>query len=145
LADSPHTPPAGLRAIAAFEALKGAVVLLVGFGSLSFLGRDAERLAEHLVNRLHLNPASHYPHIFIRAMADVNNRRLWMIAGFSALYATIRFLEAYGLYIPIEIYEISQRTSWLKISALVINLLVVGYMVYLLAQKQRRPVKKADT
>lgn len=148
---SPHK---GLRAIALFEALKGGLVLAVGFGFLSFLGRDAEVFAEHLVNRLHLNPAHHYPQVFIHAMADLTNTRLWLIAGFSAVYASVRFIEAYGLwrerrwaewlaalsagvYVPVEIYELAQRASWLKFGALGLNLAVVGYMVYLLTESRR--------
>lgn len=145
----------GLRAIAVFEALKGVVVLIVGFGLLSFLGRDAEVFAEHLVNRLHLNPAHHYPSIFIQAMGDLTNTRLWLIAGFAALYAGVRFAEAYGLwherrwaewfaalsggiYIPAEIYELMLRVTWFRITALVINVVVVGYMVWLLTENRRR-------
>lgn len=129
-------------------------MLAVGFGFLSFLGRDAEVFAERLVSRLHLNPAHHYPQVFIRAMADLTNTRLWLIAGFSALYASVRFIEAYGLwrerrwaewlaalsaglYVPVEIYELAQRASWLKFGALGLNLAVVGYMVYLLTESRR--------
>jgi len=145
----------GLRAIAIFEALKGAIVLAVGFGLLSFLGRDAEVFAGHLVSRLHLNPANHYPQVFIQAMGDLTNTRLWLIAGFSALYAGVRFAEAYGLwherrwaewfaalsgaiYIPAEIYELMHRVTWLKVTALVINVIVVAYMVWLLTESQRK-------
>jgi uncharacterized membrane protein (DUF2068 family) len=145
----------GLRAIALVEALKGAVVLLVGFGFLSFLGRHGEVFAEHLVNRLHLNPAHHYPHIFIKAMAELTNTRLWLIAGFAALYATVRFVEAYGLwrgrrwaewlaalsagiYVPVELYELAHHATWIKFVALLINLVVVGYMVWLLTETRRR-------
>ncbi len=145
----------GLRAIAIFEALKGGVVLVVGFGLLSFLSRDAEVFAERLVNRLHLDPANHYPQIFIQAMGDLTNTRLWLIAGFAALYAGVRFAEAYGLwherrwaewfaalsgavYIPVELYELAQRITWLKITALVVNVIVVGYMVWLLTENRRK-------
>ncbi|WP_438479623.1 DUF2127 domain-containing protein [Oleiharenicola lentus] len=151
----------GLRAVAAFEALKGAVVLLIGFGSLSFLGRSGEHFAEHLISRLHLNPASHYPHIFIQLMTDVDNQRLWLFAGFAALYSSIRFAEAYGLwharrwaewlaalsgavYVPIELYEIFHRASWLKFGALIANLAIVAYMVYLLAQRKKTSAKKSS-
>jgi uncharacterized membrane protein (DUF2068 family) len=137
------------------EALKGGVVFIVGFGLLSFLGRDAEVFAEHLVNRLHLNPAHHYPQIFIHTMADLTNTHLWLIAGFSALYAAVRFAEAYGLwherrwaewfaalsgsvYIPIELYELAQRITWLRATALVLNVVIVGYMVWLLTESRRR-------
>ena len=145
----------GLRAIAVFEALKGVIVLLAGFGLLSFLGRDTEALAERLVSRLHLNPAHHYPQIFIQAMTDVNNTGLWLMAGFAAGYAAIRFAEAYGLwherrwaewlaalsgavYVPAELYEINRHATALKFTALIVNLIVVAYMVWLLTESQRK-------
>ncbi len=147
--------PKGLRAIALSEALKGGLVLAVGFGCLSFLSRNAEVLAEQLVSRLHLNPAHHYPQVFIHAMADLTDTRLWLIAGFSALYACVRFIEAYGLwrerrwaewlaalsaglYVPVEVYELAHGVSWLKIGALVLNLAVVGYMAHLLTESRHR-------
>ena len=144
-----------LRPIAIFEAFKGAIVLIAGFGLLSFLGRDAEVLAGQLVGRLHLNPAHHYPHVFIQAMAAVTDSRLWLLAGFAAVYAGVRFAEAYGLwhelrwaewfaalsgaiYIPAEIYELVQHITWLRITALVINVVVVCYIVWLLTENRRR-------
>jgi len=145
----------GLRAIAIFEALKGAIVLVIGFGLLSFLGRDAEDFAEHLVNRLHLNPAHHYPQIFIQAMGNVTDTGLWLLAGLAALYSAVRFFEAYGLwyqrrwaewlaalggavYVPVEVYEIMHRASLLKFGALLVNLIIVAYMVWLLTENRRR-------
>ncbi len=149
-----HPHHQGLRSIALFEALKGAIVLAVGFGLLSFLGQNMERFAEHLVNRLHLNPAHHYPQVFIHAMADVTNAGLWIIAGFATLYAGLRFVEAYGLwhgrrwaewlaalsgavYVPIEIYELAHHASWLKAGALIVNLAIVAYMAWLLTEHRR--------
>lgn len=157
---APHAHHKGLRTIALLEAAKGAIVLVIGFGLLSFLGRDADAFAEHLVNRLHLNPAHHYPHVFIQAMADVTDSGLWMLAGLAAVYSIVRFVEAYGLwyhrrwaewlaalsggvYVPVEIYEIAHRASWLKIGALVVNLAIVAYMVWLLTEN-RRLARQAD-
>ena len=145
----------GLRAVALFEALKGIVVLVAGFGMLSLLGRDAAALAERLIHRLHLDPAGHYSHIFLIMMGDVTNQRLWLIAGFATLYSTIRFAEAYGLwherrwaewfaalsgavYIPIELYELILKVTWLRFATLAVNLLIVGYMVWLLTERRRQ-------
>src|SRR3954468_8269397 len=85
-----------LRPIAIFEAFKGAVVLLAGFGLLSFLGRDNEEFAEKIIRHLQLNPAKHYSQIFITAMSQLNDSHLVALAGFAALYSIIRFAEAYG-------------------------------------------------
>ena len=157
----PNSTQKALRSIAAFEAVKGALVVvavIAGFGALRFLGRDAQQLAEQLVRWVHLDPANHYAKLFILWMAEVTNTRLWLYAGFAALYATVRFVEAYGLwherrwaewfaalsgaiYVPFELYELIHRASWLKFATLVLNLIVVAYMVWLLTESQRRRLK----
>ena len=150
-----HPHQKGLRAVAVFEAFKGGIVLLAGFGLLAILGQDAQQFAERLVQRSHLNPAHHYPQIFIQAMANLNDTRLWLLAGLAALYALLRFAEAYGLwherrwaewfaafsggvYVPVEIYELVHRVTWLRFTALTLNLAVVAYMVWLLTESRRR-------
>jgi uncharacterized membrane protein (DUF2068 family) len=149
-----HPHQKGLRAVAVFEAFKGAIVLLAGFGLLTILGKDTQQFAERLVQRSHLNPAHHYPQIFIQAMANLNDTRLWLLAGLAALYALMRFIEAYGLwherrwaewfaalsggiYVPVEIYELAQHATWLRFTALALNLAVVAYMVWLLTESRR--------
>jgi uncharacterized membrane protein (DUF2068 family) len=144
----------GLQLVAAFEAFKGAIVLIAGFGLLAFLGQDVERLAEQLVHRTHLNPAHHYPRIFLALMSHVTNAQLWLLAGLAALYAAVRFTEAYGLwkarrwaewfaalsggvYVPIEVYELVQRVTWVRVTVLVLNLAIVAYMVWLLSESRR--------
>jgi uncharacterized membrane protein (DUF2068 family) len=138
-----------------FEAFKGAVVLVLGYGMLSFLGRDTEQLAERLLLRMHLDPANHYPQIFIRTMSEVTDTRLWLMAGFATLYALVRFVEAFGLwrerrwaewfaafsggvYHPIEGYELVRHHTWVHFAALLVNLIIVAYMVWLLTETNRR-------
>ncbi len=150
----------GLRLIAFLEALKGVAVLIAGFGLLTFLGQDTEAYAEQLVNRLHLNPARHYPQVFIHAMAEVTNTRLWLMAGFAGFYAAVRLTEAYGLwrarpwaewlaaissgiYVPIELYELIRHATWLKFGTLVVNLAVVAYLVWVLRESRREKAARA--
>jgi uncharacterized membrane protein (DUF2068 family) len=138
-----------------FEAFKGAIVLIAGCGLLGFLDRDNEVFAEQLIRHLHLDPAQHYAQLFIMTMAQQTDSQLMALAGFAAIYAAVRFTEAYGLwyerrwaewlaalsggvYLPIEIYEIVHRATWIKCAALMLNVIVVAYMVWLLSQTQRR-------
>lgn len=142
-----------VRAVALFEAAKGTLVLLTGFGALSLVHHDAQRFAEQLVGHLHLNPAKHYPRIFIDTAANLTDTRLWRLAILAATYGLIRFVEAYGLwlgrrwaewfaavsggiYIPFEIYELLQRVTWLAFGALVVNALIVGLMIHTLIRVQ---------
>ena len=147
-----------LRPIAVFEALKGAIVLIAGFGLLSFLDRHNEVFAEQIIRHLHLNPAHHYPHIFITAMAQLENSHLLAFAGLAALYSVVRFVEAYGLwnerrwaewlaalsggiYIPFEIFELVKHVTWLRLTALGLNVVIVSYLAWLLVETRRRRVK----
>ncbi len=67
------TSSSGIRIVAAFEAAKGVLVLLVGFGLLALVHHDAQAMAEQLVERFHLNPASRYPrnNVFPGSLEDV--------------------------------------------------------------------------
>ncbi len=89
---------AGLRSVALFEAAKGTLVILAGFGMVSIVHRNSQQLAEHLVRHLHLNPAKHYPHIFIDAAGRLDDVHIWLLAGGAFLYSLVRFIEAYGLW-----------------------------------------------
>lgn len=60
------SPQLGLKSIAMFEAAKGALVILAGIGLVALLHRDAQALAEAIVSRFHINPASRYPTISCR-------------------------------------------------------------------------------
>jgi uncharacterized membrane protein (DUF2068 family) len=136
-----------LRTVAVFEAAKGLLVLTVGFGLFSLLHHDIQALAEQLVTHFHLDPAGHYPHIFIELAAQVNDGRLWMLSGFALLYTIVRLVEAYGLwharswaewlaalsggiYIPFELREVWHRPGLITAATLAVNVLIVLFMIY---------------
>jgi uncharacterized membrane protein (DUF2068 family) len=150
-----------VRAVALFEAAKGTLVVLSGFGALTLVHHDAQRFAEQLVGHLHLNPAKHYPQIFIDAAANLTETRLLVLAALAAAYGLVRFIEAYGLwygrrwaewfaavsgavYIPFELYELVQRASWLSLGALLANVLVAGLMVNALYRVQSAGNARAE-
>jgi len=142
-----RSPNAGLRIVALFEGAKGVLVLAAGFGLLSLIHDDVQGMAEELVRHFHLNPASAYPRIFLQAVAALNSQRLWLLAVAALLYASLRLVEAYGLwrtqqwakyfgvitggiYVPIEIYELFQGVTWTKVLILAVNVAVVGYLAW---------------
>jgi len=147
--------PRGEQLVAVFEALKGLLVLLVGFGLLSVVNQDLAQVAEELVGHFHLNPASHYPRIFLELALRASDLRLWVLALFAFAYASLRMAEAYGLwrgrrwaewlavasgalYVPIEIYELFSCLSWIKAATLTANLVIVAYMTCVLWRSRRR-------
>lgn len=143
--------PKGVGIVAVVEASKGLLVLLAGLGLLALVHHNAQAVAEKLVERFHLNPASEYPKIFVHAAGTLNDSRLWYLAGCAAAYALFRFIEAYGLwkgrrwaewmaavsaglYIPLEIQALAHGISWPKVTLLGLNVVVVVYMTYVLVK-----------
>jgi len=95
----------------------------------------------------HLNPARHYTHVFIAAASQTSDARLKALAGLAFLYSIVRFVEAYGLwcmrtwaewfamscgsiYIPLELFEIAAHVSRFRVLALVLNVAIVMYLLY---------------
>jgi len=149
----PHSR--GLHVVALFEGAKGVLVLVVGFGLLSFIHKDLHEAAMRLVEHVHLNPASHYPRIFLDLTERINDTRLWSLALAAAMYAVVRMIEAVGLwlrktwaewfavltggmYIPVEIFEVAHSITWPRVTVLVINLGVVSYLLLVLIRNGRK-------
>ncbi|HWW75891.1 MAG TPA: DUF2127 domain-containing protein [Pyrinomonadaceae bacterium] len=151
---------AGVRAVALFEALKGTLVLLAGFGLLALVHRDLQDLAERLVRHSHLNPASHYPRVFVEAASRMNDTRLRTLAALAFAYSVVRFVEAYGLwhmrawaewfailsgclYLPVELYELFERPTHLRGLVLFFNAVIVAYLLYVRLSRTGRAAEDA--
>ena len=149
----PHSR--GLHIVALFEGAKGILVLLVGFELLTFIHKDVHEAALRLVEHFHLNPASHYPRIFLDLTERINDTKLWSMALAAAMYSIVRMVEAVGLwlrktwaewfavltggmYIPVEIYEVASKVTWPRITVLVINLGVVSYLLFVLIKDREK-------
>jgi len=89
----------GVRIVSLFEGAKGLLVLLAGVGLLEFIHKDLHLVAEQIVRELHLNPARHYPRIFIEAVNHLTDGRLWAMAFSALLYSVVRLVEAIGLWL----------------------------------------------
>jgi uncharacterized membrane protein (DUF2068 family) len=143
-----------IRAVALFEAAKGLLVVLVGFGLLSLAHSDIADLADDAIDHLHLNPASHYPRIFLDAVTRATDWGLWKLAALAAAYAAVRFVEAYGLwrqrkwaewfaalsggiYIPFEVRGVLHGHGATALVALVINVAIVTLMIYALYRSHK--------
>ncbi len=140
-----RTSAAGLRAIATLEALKGIAVVLLAI-ALVFIHKRVEDYMEALLFHLHIDAERRIGHALMNAAYKVSEARLVTILLAAASYATVRLIEAWGLwhrrvwaewfallsgalYLPWEILGIIERATWERISVLVVNLVIVLYML----------------
>lgn len=146
-------PTRGEHLIACFEAAKGVLVLLAGFGLLSLMHVDLQRFARSFVDTLHLAPRGMMASLFLRVGAFTGHRLMWLAVAAYA-YAALRFAEAYGLwrarqwakwlavasgllYVPYELFEVIRHVTPIKCLALILNLAIVGYMAFSLWRASR--------
>jgi uncharacterized membrane protein (DUF2068 family) len=144
-----------IRLIAAERILRGLLLLAAGGYLLTHLGTDFGRIANHLAQRLELDPRRP----FIRHIVDRLHRlraSTIVITGIAALgYGGLELVEGVGLWldqlwaeyltviatsllIPVEVYELIHKPSLLKAGGIVVNIVIVAYLVYALRKRLER-------
>jgi uncharacterized membrane protein (DUF2068 family) len=133
---------ASFRAVAVFEAVKGVLVLIAAGALTHFLRSDFQSSIEELVRHFHLNPARHYPRVFVDTVLNFGSAHLIALSAGALAYAMVRFVEAYGLwhgrtwawgfgilsaalYVPFELVGLTRHLSWSGLVVLAINLGIV--------------------
>jgi len=142
-----RSSPAGLRAVASFEAIKGIGVVALGI-LLLFVHTHAEDFAYSMLFHLHMDPDRRFAHMIVTAATKISDARLITIAAAVLTYSSVRFIEAWGLwnrrvwaewfallsgamYLPWEILKLVERVDWERIGVLGINIVIVLYMLYI--------------
>ena len=153
LAIDERSSPAGLRAVATFEAFKGIGVLLLSFTLLA-VHSHVEDFTESLLYHLHMDPDRRVAHAILNAASRIEDARLLTIIAAAVTYSSVRFIEAWGLwnrrvwaewfallsgtmYLPWEILKIAERANWERIGVLVVNVVIVLYMLWIRIREQR--------
>ncbi|MBO0859957.1 MAG: DUF2127 domain-containing protein [Chloracidobacterium sp.] len=138
--------------MALFEALKGLLVILAGLGLVVFVHHDTWTILERLA--FNLNPARHYPRIFIEVTRRLTNAQLALVATGAFAYSSLRFTEAYGLwrarawgqwigiisgviYLPVAVIAMFCGPSVLKVILLVLNILLIAYLSFIRYRQSR--------
>ena len=144
---------AGLRAIATLEAFKGALVVVLGI-ALLLVHSHVEDYTESLLYHLHIDFDRRFGHMLLNAASTVSDARWWSIGVAAGSYASVRFVEAWGLwnqrvwaewfallsgalYLPFEVLKVTERADLERVSILVINLVIVLYMLEIRVRESR--------
>ncbi len=144
-----------LRLLAVERLIRGLLVLLGAWGVYHYRdSRDGIQRALDselpLLKQAHINVGDTSMVHAIRTVLSANRATLTWVAIGLAAYGLLQLTEAVGLwllkrwgeyfavvatalFIPIEVYELSEKITWVRIGALIIN---VGAVVYLLLTKR---------
>lgn len=152
-----------LRAIAAFEALKGVAALVVIIGVVDLLHHDVRHLVAALIGHFHLAPDGHYTSLLLHYAGLLPGANLHALVLLGAGYTALRWIEAWGLwfdkawaewlaalsggiYIPFELAHCLHRCTPISVGVLAINLGIVIFMsCRLWLHRQRRHDQRRQT
>jgi len=141
-----------LRLIAVFKFLKAAMLIALGVGAFRLLHKDVGDVVEHWAEALRIDPANRFVDAVLAKASNLHPLQIKKLGLGSFLYATLFLAEGTGLWlqkrwgewltviitsslVPVEIYEIYRRPSAVKAAVLVINLGIVGYLIYRIRSK----------
>ena len=151
---APRHRNGGLTLIALFKFGKALLLITVGFGALRLIHSDlrdqAMALFESLGQSVDVVPVLK----LLRDTGALAPTSLRLVGAGSFLYAALFLTEGIGLwrqkrwaeyltviatasFIPFEIFEITQRRTWPRVGALVINVMVLIYVIWVLRMQAR--------
>jgi uncharacterized membrane protein (DUF2068 family) len=148
-----------IRLVAVFKILKAVVLIVTGIGILKLMHMDVARELDHWVAMLGLDPGSRYVSQAIQKATNLSPHRIRELGLVSFVYAGLFLTEGIGLWLlkrwaewftviitssllPFEIYEIHRHPTAIKIVVLVINVAIVGYLLYRIAKEPRGPRRR---
>lgn len=140
--------------IALFKLAQALLFIAIGVGALRLLHKDLGDALEALANHLRFNPESKFVNFILDKASFIDDKMLRRISAAFFLYAALDIVEGTGLYLekiwaefltlaitasflPWEIYEIFRKLTWLRVSLLAINVLVLLYLAKLIWERQR--------
>lgn len=143
-----------IRLIALFKFLKSAFLIAVGLGALHLLHRDVASIVERWVATSGLDPGNRYVDSALQKLANLTPDKLQKFGVGSFVYAGLFLTEGIGLWlvkrwaewfsviitsslVPVEVYEIYRHPSWVKCLVLILNIAVVGYLLYRIRTEPR--------
>jgi len=135
----------GLYTIVAFKILKGSLLLALALGVYSLVGGDLSQKLDRLLRVVRIDAERQFFDNLAAQLALVTPATLGWVATGTLIYSLFSLIEAFGLlsrarwagwlaigesafFIPIEIHHLVSRFTFILLSILVVNALIVFYL-----------------
>lgn len=123
----------------------GIIAALLSLGVIIFINKDMEEFANQIVDYFDLDMDNSYIEALITGVGMIKNRTMIVVSIGMVSYASLNLAMAYGLHrrkrwaewltviatallIPLEIYEIIQEQTLIRIGLLILNCAIVYYL-----------------
>jgi uncharacterized membrane protein (DUF2068 family) len=142
-----------LLLIALFKLFKGVSLLIVAIATLRLVHKDIPTVVMHWVDVLRVDPDNRFIHRIIERSFGIHAKQLREISAGTFFYSGILLTEGIGLlmkkhwaeyftvistavFIPLEIYEIIQRFTFVRVGVLIVNVAIVWYLIDRIRQRR---------
>ena len=145
--------------IAIFKFVKGILLIVIGVKLLTLLNRDVGDWAMDFVSRHGIDAENKFVHSILEKLDGIGNTQLMTMGIGSFVYSSLLMTEGIGLWlekrwaefltviatsllIPLELYEIYEKFTFVRLAILIVNLLIVWYLITRL--KDEKKVKREE-
>jgi len=149
----PRRGDGALLVIAVFKFIKGAVLLALALGALSFLHKDVASEVEHWLDQLRIDPDNEFIGTLLSKLQLVHTKELKEMSALGAGYAALFLIEGTGLLfrkrwaewltivatsslMPLEVYELIKQFTFVRLLVVLVNAAVVLFLIYRVRQKE---------
>ena len=139
-------PPLLLRLIALTKLLKATLLVVVGAGLLRLARADVHDALALWVSQMRVDPHSHMIHSALEKILGISAHTLHLYSVGTFIYAVLYATEGVGLlfdklwaewmtvittagFVPLEIYELANRFTPVRLTVLVLNVLILAYLI----------------
>jgi uncharacterized membrane protein (DUF2068 family) len=161
IAAKPHHHNQGLILIAAYKLVQALLFAAIGVGALRLLHQDVGDLLGQLADHMKFNPESRLVNFILDKASLLDDPLLRRIGAAAFSYAALGMVEGIGLYLekvwaeyltllitasflPWEIFEVIRKVTYVRVSLLVVNTLVLLYLLKLVTRRGRNSDGSSD-
>jgi uncharacterized membrane protein (DUF2068 family) len=169
MTDSPSrlSPPPwkhnkGLILIAAFKLGQALLFFAMAVGLFRLLHKDIGDVLERFANHMRFSPESRLVNFLLVKSSLLDERLLMRIVEVFFIYAGLDLVEGIGLYLektwaeyltlaitasflPLEVYEVHNKLTLIRVGLLVVNALVFLYLFKLVAGRRQNKKEPPPT
>jgi uncharacterized membrane protein (DUF2068 family) len=151
-----------IHLIAAEKVIKATVLVVVAIKLLSLLGQDVHAWGADFVARHGIDAGNRYIQMALERLIGVGDSQLVQFSTVAVVYSTLLYVEGIGLwlqkrwaeyltaigsalFIPVEIYEVYAKCTWIRVLVLAVNIFIVWYLTTRLKdEKVEKKVSKTS-
>ena len=143
------------------KTVKATLLIVVAFRLLSLFDQDVHLWASEFVTRHGIDITNRYVHSALERLIGVGNSQIITWSSIAFFYSGLLLVEALGLwfqkrwaeylttistalFIPVEIHEVFERFTWIRVGVLLVNIFIVWYLATRLRDEKVEIVERTN-